>query len=247
VAAEHRRYGEFMDRITRQKIKHDKFVDDVGSAYSYVRSHRAPVVWGITGAAAIGLLLTGFIIYRHSEESRAQKRLAEAISILDAPLESQVDASAPGPKYKTEQEKLAKAQPILQEVETKYPNSDAADIAGLYLARFAAERGDVKAARPKLEQFVRDHPNHVLAGAAQRGLYELRIGTGEGKQVIEELQKELDTEGGILPDDVLLALQAQAWELAGNAAKAKEAYQRIVNEFPDSPYTIDAQRKLFQG
>ena len=236
-----------MDRATRHQIKHDKFVDDVGSAYTYVQSHRRPVLWAILGGIAAVALVVAFVLYQRTEESRAQERLAEGIEIIDAPLESQASPETPGPKYKTEQEKLTKAQPIFEEVVSKYSGTDAADIADLFLARLAAQRGDVASARPKLEQFVREHADHILAGAAQRSLYEIRLSGGEATQVIADLEKELAAEKSLMPDDVILALLAVAHEQTGNTAKAREAYQRIVNEFPDSPYTIDAQRKLFQG
>jgi tetratricopeptide (TPR) repeat protein len=235
-----------MDRITRHKIKHDKFVDDVGTAYSYAREHSRTLVWGVVGAVAVIVAATVLLVLQSRQEAKAQERLAEAIVILEAPLESQAP-TATGPKYKTEQEKQTKAEPILQEVAAKYPRTDAADVAGLYLAGFSAERGDIAAARPRLEAFLREHSDHILAGAAKRGLYELRIAAGEGKQVIAELERDLADQNSVLPSDITLALLAQTYELTGNAAKAREAYQRIVNEFPDSPYTIDAQRKLFQG
>lgn len=236
-----------MDRVTRRKMKHDKFVEDVGSAYGYVRSHPRPVVWGVAVALVLAVLLAGFVIYQRTEESRAQQRLAEAIEIMDAPLESQAAPNTSGPKYKTEQEKLTKAQPIFQQVAKDYSRTDAADVAELYLARIAAERGDVAAARPKLEQFVREHPGHILAAAAKRSLYDMRLAAGEVKQVLADLEQELSDEKSLMPDDVVLALQAQALERNGEPVKAREKYQRIINEFPDSPYTIDAQRKLAQG
>lgn len=233
--------------MTRHKIKHDKFVDEVGSAYSYAKQHARPVMWGLAGLLALIVGGTALVVFQRGQGQKAQKRLAEAIVILQAPLESQAGPTATGPKYKTEQEKQAKAQPILEEVAAKYPRTDAADVAGLYLAAFAAERGDAAAARPRLEQFLRDHPNHILAGVAKRGLYELRIAAGEGQQVIADLERELADPKSALPSDVVLTMLAQTHELMGNSAKAREAYQRIVNEYPDSPYTIDAQRKLFQG
>lgn len=236
-----------MDRVTRYKIKHDKFVQDVESAAGYVRSHSRPVVWGLVGGIVLIALIVGYVIFQRTEEGRAQQRLSEAIAILDAPLESQAAPDATGPKYKTEQEKFSKAQPIFQEVAQKYGGTDAADVAELYLARIAAERGDVAAARPKLEQFVREHSGHILAAAAKRSLYDMRLAAGETKQVLADLEQELNDEESLIPDDVVLALQAQALERSGDLAKAKEKYQRIINEFPDSPYTIDAQRKLVQG
>jgi tetratricopeptide (TPR) repeat protein len=238
-----------MDRVTRHQIKHDKFVEDVGTAYSFMRSHSRGVWLGVGALALLIVGVAAWLIVQEKSETQGQARLSEAIDIMNAPVESGFSETTPSTelKFKSEQEKVTKAQPIFEEVATKYKGTDAADIAGLYLARFAAERGDIAAARPMLETFLREHPDHILGGAAKRSLYEIRIAAGEGQQVIPELEKELADPDNALPHDVVLALLAQSYEFAGNTTKAKEAYQRIVNEFPDSPYTMDAQRKLFQG
>jgi TolA-binding protein len=41
----------------------------------------------------------------------------------------------------------------------------------------------------------------------------------------------------------MLLLLAHAYDAQGNDAKSKEAYRRIITEFPDSPYALEAQRR----
>ena len=48
----------------------------------------------------------------------------------------------------------------------------------------------------------------------------------------------------VLPADSLLVLLAHAYDVQGNAQKSKEAYRRITTEFPDSPYALEAQRRM---
>jgi tetratricopeptide (TPR) repeat protein len=47
-----------------------------------------------------------------------------------------------------------------------------------------------------------------------------------------------------LPGDALLVLLAQAYEVQGNREKSLEAYRRLASEFPESPYAIDANRRI---
>ena len=84
----------------------------------------------------------------------------------------------------------------------------------------------------------------MLVAGARYSLYRLRIDGGEAPQVAQELQAEVAKPDPVLPADSVLALLAHAWEVQGNSQKSKETYRRIVTEFPDSPYAIDAQRKM---
>jgi len=187
----------------------------------------------------------GILFYRSTREQNAQKALSRAIETLDSPLLPAAGGQpSPGAKYKTEAERSGAAEKQFKEVQTKYSGTDAADIAGLYLARFDAGRGDVAGARKLFDQFIRDHPKHVLVGSARFSLYQLRIESGEAGQVANELQAEINKTDPILPVDTLLALLAHAYDAQGNGAKSKEAYRRLATEFPDSPYAVEAQRRM---
>ena len=48
----------------------------------------------------------------------------------------------------------------------------------------------------------------------------------------------------LLPPDTLLVLLAHAYDAQGDIGKSRDAYRRITTEFPDSPYAIEAQRKI---
>ena len=48
----------------------------------------------------------------------------------------------------------------------------------------------------------------------------------------------------LLPSDTLLVLLAHAYDAQGNTDKSKETYRRIVTEYPDSPYAVEAQRRV---
>jgi len=48
----------------------------------------------------------------------------------------------------------------------------------------------------------------------------------------------------VLPADSLLVLLAHSYEVQGNDAKSRETYRRIVTEFPDSPFALEAQRRV---
>jgi predicted negative regulator of RcsB-dependent stress response len=237
------------DRLSRKNMKHDKFVDEVDHLYGSMRKNAQRLTALVIGVLVVLAVIGLFYWFQRNQERKAQDLLSQAIDVMQQQVGTaeQLDPAVPAPKFKTEQEKLAKAEPMFLEVVDKYGRSDAADIANLYLAQIAVEKGDVASARPRLESFVKEHSDHVLAATAQMSLYEIDLGSGKAKEVVSELEKKMTEEQTILPKDALLALLARAYEMSGDEAKAKDAYQRIINEYPDSPYTIDAQRKVARG
>lgn len=235
------------DRISRKEIKHDKFVDEMESAYVVARRNK-PIVFGSIAAVLILIVaLVGWSFWASRQEAKAQQRLAEAIEIMEAPL-AQPDEGAPAEgSYRTEEEKVAKAEPIFREITEQYSGRNAAEVASLYLARLEVERGELAPAAEKYQAFIKQHPDHLLAQAASVSLYDVRIALGQSGEVITDLEKDVAAADEGLPNDVALTLLARAYEAAGDQQKSRDAWQRVVNEYPDSPYTLEAQRKLFRG
>ena len=235
-----------MDRQHRKELKHDKFVDEVGSLTTRAKENQRLLVTITAVVVALALIGYGVYFYGSNREQKAQAALGDAITAIDSPL---IQPGTPNPspdaKYKTDQERTAAAETMFREVQKSYSGTKAADVANIYLARIAASKGDVATARKLLSDFISDHPKHLLVGAARYSLYQLRIANGEAPQVTVELNAELaKTTDQVLPPDTLLALLAQAYDAQGNSEKSKETYRRIATQFPDSPYAVDAQRRV---
>jgi TolA-binding protein len=234
-----------MRREHRRELKHDRFVDEMGSLSTKARENQR-LIWMAAAAVVIaGLAIYGFFFYRSTKEQRAQDALSAAIATVDSPLLPAAGGQPiPGAKYKTDADRNAAAEKQFKDVQTNYAGTDASDVAGLYLARFDATRGDVAPARTLLQQFIQDHPDHVLVGSARFSLYQIRIENGEAGPVAGELQTEISKTSPSLPADTLLVLLAHAYDAQGNSLKSKEAYKRITTEYPDSPYALEAQRRV---
>ncbi len=238
-----------MDRQHRQDLKHDKFVDEIGTLSTAARENQRLLVTITAAAVAIAILAYGIYFYRSNHEQKAQDALAAAMDTMDSPLlppagQPAQQQPAPGAKYKTDAERSAAAEKQFRAVESNYSGSDAADVAKLYLARLDAQRGDTTNARALLQQFIAGHPKHLLVGTARYSLYQLRIEAGEAPQVVSEVSAELVKTEPVLPADSLLVVLAHAYEAQGNEAKSRDTYRRIATEFPESPYAIEAQRRM---
>lgn len=235
-----------MDRQHRHDLKHDKFVDEIGALSTRARENQRLLLMIGVGIVTVALIVWGIYFYRSSREDKAQAVLAVAIETMEATIEETPNPSQPaptGPTFKTEDARNTAAEKQFREVQSKYSGTDAADVAGLYIARMSAAKGDSAGAKKLLQDFIGDHEGTILANTARFSLYQLRIDSGEAAQVVAEVNGELSKAEPVLPGDSLLVLLAQAYEVQGNVAKSREAYRRITTEFPESPYALEAQRR----
>ncbi|MEO8217283.1 MAG: tetratricopeptide repeat protein [Acidobacteriota bacterium] len=228
-------------------MKHDQFVEDVGSAYSFAQSHRRNIVVAIVAGVVLLAAGWGYYVWRQHQEDAAQDQLAAAIEIMDTAVAGTPGAQNATKTLPSEAAKFTQAEPLLKAVVSKYGSSDAADVAELYLARISAGRGDTAGATSLLQGFLRDHPGSILAGPAQLSLYQLQLHGEAAKALIPELEQKVSQDTAVLPRDAMLSLLGQAYEVTGQETRARDSWRRIVNEFPDSPYVVDAQRKLAAG
>lgn len=234
-----------MDRQQRHNLKHDKFVDEIGALSSKAQENQRLLFLIGGSVVALALIIWGIYFFRSTRESKAQAALAAAIETNEATVESAQNPAKPttGMTFKTEDERSAAAEKLFRDVQAKYSGTNAADVAGLYLARSAAAKGDAANAKKMLQEFIDDHGDNILVDAARFSLYQLRIDSGEAAPVAAEVNAELGKADPILPGDSLLVLLAHAYEVQGNDAKSREAYKRLTTEFPDSPYALEASRR----
>lgn len=234
-----------MDRQHRRELKHDRFVDEIGVLSTRARENQRVLIGIAVAALLVAIAAYGVYFYRSNRERKAQDMLATAIDTIESPL---VIPAQPNPdaKFKTEEERNKAAEKQFNDVKSKFSGTDAADVAGVYLARIGAARGDVAGARRLLQAFIQDHSSHVLARSARYSLYQLRVESGESSQVTSELTAELakPEKDQVLPADSMLVLLAHAYEVQGNDQKSRDTYRRIVTEFPDSPFALEAQRRV---
>lgn len=232
-----------MDRQTRQAIKHDKFLEELSHAYTFASDNRRKLILAVAVIAVIAVAVSGLAWYFRGQEAEAQQLLADGIEIMSTP----AGTEAGGTTYDTDEARLEAAEEIFRQVIDEYGSRDAADIAAIHVAQIEATRGEYDAARAKFETFIEDHPDHILSGAVRMSLVNLQLASGQVDEVITDLQARIAAEEEALPRPALLALLAQAYEIKGDQDNAMQAYRRIATEYPDSPYSLDANRKLAQG
>ena len=78
----------------------------------------------------------------------------------------------------------------------------------------------------------------------QLNLYSLDRAEGRGEELVASLRGAVAAESSSLPKDALLFELAATLAQLGDEDGARETFQRVVNEFPDSGYAIRARQQL---
>lgn len=233
-------------RLTRKEIKRDDFAAAVGRSVEYAESHVRTIVYAIGGALLLIALAVGIYFYRGKVRQEANEALAKATAVYQAPI--QAAGAKPNdpttPSFATEAARQARAKELLQKVRDDYGSTDAADVAGLYLAQIAAHEGRIEEARKLWTDFIDDHGDSMLAGEARLNLIDLDRKQGKGEQVVQDLRSMLEKSDAPLPQDVILNELGKTLEQLKRPQEALQSYQRIVDEFPQSPYRQEAQEKI---
>src|SRR5690349_8900759 len=100
-----------MRREHRRELKHDRFVDEIGSLSTRARENQRLLITVAAAVVIAALAGYGILFYRSTREQNAQKALSAAIETLDSPLLPAAGGQAmPGAKYKTEAERNGAAE-----------------------------------------------------------------------------------------------------------------------------------------
>lgn len=236
------------DRLTRKEMKRqDTFQITMGRVLDWIRLHRRQI---IAGAALVVLAVVGlaaWALWLATIEDDAQALLAEAIEAYGAPIRAEGEEAPAGGadelSFPSAEARRTRAAALFEEVEEDYGASSAADVARVYLGEIAAAQGDTERARELWQDFLDEHPRHLLGAEVRLNLYSLDRAAGRGEEVEAELRAMLDDERRPLPEDVLLHELAVTLESLGRQEEAAEHYQDLLDRFNQSPYAVAAREK----
>ena len=239
------------DRLTRKEIKRqDTFQTTMSQSLDWVRTHRRELIVGVAVLALAVAGLAGWAFWLRATEDDAQAILTEAMRAYRAPVDPDEEpgaADAAGPEeelsFPSVEARRARSKELFERVEERYGASDAAEVARVYLGEIAAVEGDAERARELWQDFLDEHPEHMLGAEVRLNLYALDRSEGRGEEVAAALEAMLADEERPLPEDVILHELALTLESLGRAEEATEHYQTLLTEHPQSPYAPAARQK----
>ncbi len=227
------------EKIRRQHLKRNELAETMGKTVEYVSGHRRGVTEAIAIAVAIGALVGGYFLYRGWLEQSAGKSLSEALAILDTPLASE-QPGATGKTFASAAERRTQAEKLLQKA-ADHGSTPSGRAAQVILAAGGVDKPgqavDVfeKAARQSRSE---------SAAAAEIDAAKTLVAQGKTTEAIDRLKRAIESPASAAPKDALLFTLAGIYEQSGSPADARATYQRLITDYPNSPYRADARQKV---
>lgn len=224
------------EKISRKDLKRNDLADSVGRTVEYVSSHRGGVGKAVALAAGVAIVAVGFFLVKTYRESRAGKELSAGLAALQSPLATDAGASAATQTFPTTAARDQAADEHFRR---------AASHGGTAPGRAASVILAARAEKPPtaLETFSRAARDSraEIAAAAQIDAAKLLASQGKASEAIDRLKRAVEAPEATVPKDALLYALAQIYEQSGATVDARATYQRIVNDYPNSPYRADAR------
>jgi predicted negative regulator of RcsB-dependent stress response len=216
-------------RITRKQLKQDEFISTGDSVMRWVIANWRPFVFGLGALCLVILAWWAGTRWTGSRADRASYLLHQASAAVDEAAQGG-DAAA--------------AEAKLQEVIDRYGRSEQADMARVLKARLRIERNDLDGARTLLVEVSERRGGDAIGRVATLDLVHIQVAAGQASEVAPQLEAMVSGEDVRLPRDVALYELGQLFIATQDPVRARSYYQRLVDEFPESPYRTQASQRL---
>jgi tetratricopeptide (TPR) repeat protein len=226
-------------RTERHHLKQDQLVAGIGQATHWFEEHRQNVVNAILVALGAGLLLGGIYIYRTRKVEEGRELLAEALKQFRGEVGTEGDPTPNVPRFATAEEKYRTALASLEKVANDFGSYDAGRQARFYAGLSQAELDDFEAAEKSLQE-VRTGERDLLYYLASKALASVATDRGNHAEAVAIYRPLVEDAQNPLPKDYLLFELAKAEERAGNLEQARQMYDRVLAEHPESQLRGDA-------
>jgi TolA-binding protein len=235
-----------MKRQERHHLKENELVAFAYRTRQAIDARQREIGLIALAVIVVSIAVIGYFAWRSRVEARAGSMLADAIVVSEARVGPPPAPGAPasGLSFPTDREKYEAAAAKFKEVADQYPSSDA----GLF-ARYREGATQMALGKPKeaaaAYQQVIDRAGDTLYGQmAQLGLAEAQARDGQYDSAINTYKGLAENNDGTLPVDGILMQLARTYLDAGKPTEAQQTFNRVVEEFPESPFSGDARREL---
>jgi len=177
-----------VDRITRNKLKTDRFAVEVEHSVEYVSEHKKQVAMYGAAALAVVLVVAGIWYYRNQQHDQRQQELARAMETVQAPV-TIVPPPAGALSYPTEAAKAAAAQKAFKELYDKHSGTLEGTIAASYLGALFVDANNLAEAE-KYFKIVVDSGDKNYASMGKLSLAQVYLSTGRSADA-EKLLRSL--------------------------------------------------------
>jgi TolA-binding protein len=235
-----------MKRTERQHLKENELRSFALQARDTLDSRRRETTAIVVFAVVVGAVAIGFFGWREHVQGKAHALLAQAMAVQDARVGPPPAPGTPvgGLYFPTERERGQSALTKFKVAADAYPSTDAGIYARYLQGTTAVALGDPTGAAAAYQQVIEKSGDGFYGQMARLGLAEAQARAGQFDQAINAFKELAQRKDGPLPVDGILMQLGRTYLEAGRRADAQQTFNRLVEEYPDSPFTGDARKEL---
>lgn len=233
-----------MKRTERRHLKDNELVSLAANVRQAVEERRRQLTAVLVGVAVIGAAAIGYFAWRGSVQGRAHSLLAEAVAVAEARVGPPPGTPSAGLSFVTEREKYQAALTKFKVVADQYPSTDAGLVARYREATTRMALGNPSEAMTVYQQVIDRAGTGIYGQMARLGQAQAQARAGQFDSAITTYKDLSQRNDGPLPIDGILMQLGRTYLEAGKPADAQHTFNRLVEEFPESPFSGDARREL---
>jgi len=235
-----------MKRTERHHLKENELEKLVRHARGVVDTRSSQMSSVLALVVILGVVGIGYFAWRERVQTRAHALLADAMAVQSARIGP---PPAPGttssaPYFPTEGERAEAALKKFKSTADAYPSTDAGVFARYQQAAIEMGLGKTPDAARSYQAVIDHAGSGIYSQMARLGLAEAQARAGQYDQAINTFKELSLRKDSSLPVDGILMQLGRTYRDAGKKADAQQTFSRLVDEFPDSPFTGDAKREL---
>ena len=235
-----------MKRNERHHLKENELVQLATRTRDAIDARQREIGAVAIAVIVVAVAVIGYFAWQSRVEGRAGAMLADAVLVSDARVGPPPAPGTPatGPSFPTEREKYEATAAKFKAVADQYPSSDSGLFARYREGATHMALGNTKEAAAAYQQVIDRAGAGLYGQMARLGLAEVQAREGQFDSAISTYKGLADNKEGPLPVDGILMQLGRTYLEAGKSTEAQQMFNRVVEEFPESPFSGDARKEL---
>jgi predicted negative regulator of RcsB-dependent stress response len=232
-----------MKRTERRHLKDNELAVATASIRQAVEERKQQILTAAVVIAVAAAAALGYLLWNAHVQGQAHQLLADAIAIDQSPVGQGSNPDAPN-YFPNERQRSQAALTKFKIAADAYPKTQDGIFARYMEAATMLKVGTPADAGARYQQVIDQAGDSFYGDMARLGLAQTQAQTGQYDQAIatyKQLAEKKDTQ---MPVDGLLMQLARTYLDAGKTAEAQQTFNRIVQEYPDSAFSLEARQAL---
>jgi TolA-binding protein len=235
-----------MKRTERRHLKQNDLRNVTMQARNLMEEKSREVTMIVVALAVVAAIGISYFVWRDRTESHAHALLAEAMTVDEARIGPAAAPGTPNPglSFPTERERAQAALTKFKTAADAYPSTSAGIFARYKEAALYMALGTPASAASTYQEVINRAGSGIYGQMARLGLAEAQARAGQYDQALKEFTDLSQKKDGPLPIDGILMQLGRTYLAAGKPTEAQQTFTRLVDEYPESPFSGDARKEL---